>query len=157
MAPSFKPVHATWTGSTIYIKADGSVEPSDAPLVTSDKTTYFLTDDVTITSGDGIVVKRNNIILEGNNHTVTGPGWGEGVSLWNRVNVTIRNISVRSFGTGIYLDSSSNNTIYHNNFVANSQQVYSYNSVNSWDDGYPSGGKRALSTPTKAVGRGGHR
>jgi len=35
---------------------------------------------------------------------------------------------------------SSNNSIYHNNFVNNTNQTDTYNSVNVWDDGYPSGG-----------------
>ena len=41
-------------------------------------------------------------------------------------------------GTGIYFWIASNNTIYHNNFVNNDQQVYdgtSQLSVNSWDNG----------------------
>jgi len=42
---------------------------------------------------------------------------------------------------GIGLSYSSNyNSIFHNSFVNNSIQVYSYSSVNIWDDGYPSGG-----------------
>jgi len=41
---------------------------------------------------------------------------------------------------GIALPDSSNNSIYNNNFVDNIQQVYSYNSTNVWDNGYPFGG-----------------
>jgi len=41
---------------------------------------------------------------------------------------------------GMILAWSSNNIIYHNNFVNNTQQVDSYASTNIWDDGYPSGG-----------------
>ena len=41
---------------------------------------------------------------------------------------------------GIWLYYSSNNTIYHNNFVDNTVQAYSESSTNVWDDGYPSGG-----------------
>jgi len=41
---------------------------------------------------------------------------------------------------GIVLWNSSNNSIYHNNFVNNTLQVYTENSLNAWDDGYPSGG-----------------
>jgi hypothetical protein len=40
----------------------------------------------------------------------------------------------------IYLNSSSNNDIYHNEFIDNGAQVHSLDSVNVWDDGYPSGG-----------------
>jgi parallel beta-helix repeat protein len=37
-------------------------------------------------------------------------------------------------------ESSPNNRIYHNNFVNNLQHVNIQNTVNTWDDGYPSGG-----------------
>jgi len=40
----------------------------------------------------------------------------------------------------IYLWDSSNNVFCHNNFINNTYQVYTSNSVNVWDDGYPSGG-----------------
>jgi len=38
------------------------------------------------------------------------------------------------------LVDSSNNSIYHNDFVANTQQVSANGCTNSWDDDYPSGG-----------------
>jgi parallel beta-helix repeat protein len=41
---------------------------------------------------------------------------------------------------GIYLTSSSNNIIFHNNFINNTSQAYVYNSTNTWDNDYPSGG-----------------
>jgi hypothetical protein len=43
-------------------------------------------------------------------------------------------------GLGIELDSSSGNSIFHNNFIGNVKQVAPDSSVNTWDDGYPSGG-----------------
>jgi parallel beta-helix repeat protein len=36
--------------------------------------------------------------------------------------------------------NNSNNRIYHNNFINNLQHVTIQNSVNTWDDGHPSGG-----------------
>jgi parallel beta-helix repeat protein len=41
---------------------------------------------------------------------------------------------------GIWIGSSSNNLIYHNNFVNNTQQVIIDYANNVWDAGYPSGG-----------------
>jgi parallel beta-helix repeat protein len=42
---------------------------------------------------------------------------------------------------GVYLESSYNNVFYHNELIANTQsQVYSSNSINSWNTSYPSGG-----------------
>jgi parallel beta-helix repeat protein len=37
-------------------------------------------------------------------------------------------------------EGSPNNRIYHNNFVNNLQHVNILTTVNTWDDGYPSGG-----------------
>jgi len=54
----------------------------------------------------------------------------------NRINGN----NIANNGQGISLISSSNNKIYHNNFMGNPQQVYSLSSINTWDDGYPSGG-----------------
>ena len=36
--------------------------------------------------------------------------------------------------------NSSENIICHCNFVNNTEQAYSHNSTNAWDEGYPSGG-----------------
>jgi len=107
-----------WSGGTIYIRADGSVDPPDAPIIGVDDT-YYLTDDVQTTSGDGIVVERDNIILDGNGHTITGPGNAIGVRLNLRVNVIIINMTITSFDTGISLEYSSNNKISGNNITNN--------------------------------------
>jgi len=50
--------------------------------------------------------------------------------------VSLNNI----FGITLYL--SSDNIFFHNNFIDNAQQVNraDYESTNTWDDGYPSGG-----------------
>ena len=55
-------------------------------------------------------------------------------------NNTIVGNTVSNNDYGIFLDVSDNNTIFHNNFIGNTQQVDSTNSINIWDDGYPSGG-----------------
>jgi len=49
------------------------------------------------------------------------------------------------YPAGMSFFNSPNNTIYHNNFVENIMQVSRHSgeavaSINSWDDGYPSGG-----------------
>jgi len=243
-----------WTG-TIYIRADGSIDPPDAPIVTYDNITYTLTDNI-VSDGDGIVVERDNIVVDGAGYIVQGTGSGVGIDLTGRSNVTIKNMEIKAFnwesillyyssnnnisgnnitnsgygikvyyssnniitgnnitannehgiglgfalnnriygnnitannwagiyfydssnnntiignnitnnvGDGIYMDraaynmvvrnnieenyergicllSSSSNIIYHNNLINNTSQVYIENSLNVWDDGYPSGG-----------------
>jgi len=228
LAFSVQPVNAE---GTIYIRADGSIDPPDAPISTVDNVTYTLTGNI---SGDnGIVAERSNIIIDGAGYTLQGTGNGfHGFRLLCITNVTIRNTNIKNFFNGIWLDSSSNiaisgnnitnnrygiglynssnfnsisgnnitanngggisldyssnynsisrnnitnnmegiylyssysnsisgnnitnngygiylyflsdyNSIFHNNFINNGQQVYSLDSVNVWDDGYPSGG-----------------
>ena len=41
---NIQPVKA-WTG-TVYIRADGSIDPPDAPIITYDNVTYTLTDNI---------------------------------------------------------------------------------------------------------------
>jgi fibronectin type 3 domain-containing protein len=43
-------------------------------------------------------------------------------------------------GYGFYLDSSSNNSIYHNNIINNTIQAFDNMNNNFWNDTYPSGG-----------------
>jgi parallel beta-helix repeat protein len=246
---SVQPVKAEL--GTVYIMADGAIDPPTAPIFTADNVTYTLTGSIT-TNGSGIVVERDNITLDGAGYTVQSMRSGQGsefsgVDLAGRSNVTVKNMNIGGLGygqdTGIYLNDSSNNTltgnnitdvvcgilldsfsshnnvsgnnigngnsidsfygiilyyssynsvngnnlthfvqtmqygggygvwldsssyntisgnnitisevvgiyssessnnnIYHNNFINNAQQVYSVDSVNIWDDGYPSGG-----------------
>ena len=50
------------------------------------------------------------------------------------------NISLNKY-VGIWIKNSSHNNIYHNNFIGNKHHyIYTESSLNSWDDGYPSGG-----------------
>ena len=188
-AINVKPAKSTWTG-TVYIRADGSIDPPDAPITTYDNITYALTDNIT-SSGHGIVVERDNIIIDGKGYTLQGSESGNGFFLSGVNYVTIKNVNIKGFAIGILLSAesnyntisrnnisanseagiylymwcsdnrifgnnivdnaeiysvgikfaySSNNSICHNNFVNNSLHVYSIESVNIWDDGYPSGG-----------------
>jgi len=118
-AINIKPAKAEWTG-TVYIRADGSIDPPDAPITTLDNITYTLTDNIT-SSGDGIVVERNNIIIDGNGYTLycTGGYDSKGIYLNGRSNVTIKNINIQNFTDGIRLDYSSNNTINGSNIANN--------------------------------------
>jgi parallel beta-helix repeat protein len=214
---NIKDVKSAWTG-TVYIRADGRIDPPDAPIITYDNVTYTLTGNI-ISSADGIVVERNHIIIDGLGNTVVGGGKEfvtySGVKLSSINNVTITNINIKefycgiwlagsfsckiyrnnitrntfgiliwpgwlnaivknnvignalgiglypgahnnsitennimlNFGGGIAIVESTNNTVYHNNFVNNNPNIYiepsrpwKPPSINVWDDGYPSGG-----------------
>jgi len=113
------PVKAEWTG-TVYIRADGSIDPADAPITTYDNITYTLTDNIT-SSTSGIIIERDNIIFDGGNHTLQGAGEFAqiGIDLYESVNVTIKNIIIVNFDIGVYLNNSTNNLIRNNYLVTN--------------------------------------
>jgi len=52
--------------------------------------------------------------------------------------IYLNNITNNNYG--VHLESSDYNKFYHNNFVGNTKQVYLYDSIDYWDDDYPSGG-----------------
>jgi parallel beta-helix repeat protein len=65
----------------------------------------------------------------------------DGILLYSSSNNSILGNNIANNGYGIeFYFSSSYNSIFHNNFINNAQQVYSSNSVNVWNNGYPSGG-----------------
>jgi parallel beta-helix repeat protein len=108
----FQTVNAS---GTIYIRANGMVEPEEAPVSSVDNITYTLTGNII----DSIVVERDNILVDGAGYTVQGIGNGNGISLDGRRNVTIQDVEIISFWDGVYLYGSSNNRICRNRITAN--------------------------------------
>jgi len=82
---------------------------------------------------------RNNVtnnrsgvsLLGSHNNSLTGNSISK-----NDVGIELSRYSL----WGILVWYSSNNLIFHNNFINNTRQVESDGSLNTWDDGYPSGG-----------------
>jgi parallel beta-helix repeat protein len=100
---------------TIYIKADGSIEGTDKIL--QDRDVYIFTDDINAS----IVVESDNIVIDGAGYTIQ-PETAEdniGVNLYDRNNVTIRNIAVANFQTGIYLENTLQSRVIKCNFTTN--------------------------------------
>jgi len=113
---------------TIHIRADGSLDPPDAPISTVDNVTYTLTGNIT-SDTDGIVIERNNIVVDGASYTVQGTGSGTGIALSGRSNVTIRNVVIKKFFLGIELKRSTNNAVYGNDITANNGEgIWLYDS-----------------------------
>jgi len=97
---------------TVYIRADGSVDPPVAPILNVGNVSYTFTDDIY----DSIVVERDNVVIDGDGYTVKGTG--NGIYLSGRSNVTIKNMEIKAFGYGIRLVRSSDNSISGNNITA---------------------------------------
>jgi len=108
----------------IYIRADGSIDPPTAPIVTADNFTYTFTSNFS-SDGDGIVVERNNIVIDGAGCAVGGTGIEDsrGVCLYRTTNVTVQNMTIHFFYHGLYLHESSCNSIVGNNLIANTKDA----------------------------------
>ena len=128
------PVKADWTWTeTIYIKADGSIEPDTAPISTVDSITYTLTDNIVggiPEDTSAIVVERENIMINGAGFTVQGTGSGNGIelSMLGHSNVTLKNIEVTNFYMGILLVYSHNNTLTGNTATNNTFGIHLFSS-----------------------------
>ena len=138
-------IHPVRAIGTIYIRTDGSIDPPTAPIVTSDHIMYSLTGNISADSTDGIVIQRNNIILDGAGFTITGKmlNYSSGVVLDRANRVTVKNLLIRYFRNGIYGNVSSNNRIaetslaYNDhgiNFVSSNFNVIDGNDIyqNNW-------------------------
>jgi parallel beta-helix repeat protein len=87
---------------------------------------------ILIVTSSGNTVKENNVVNNTN-----------GFYVWTADNNSIIGNSISNNFYGIALDEASDNVIFHNNFVGNTYQVGIFTPlqfVNTWDDGYPSGG-----------------
>ncbi len=100
------------------------------------------------------VVAENNLTnntvairLQGPNYynnlsrnVITGAQYGIRIQYSANFNAIFQN-NMSQNDCGFYIEYSTQNSIWHNNFVDNDQQVYaSAGSINSWDHGHPSGG-----------------
>ena len=105
---SFPQIGIVKAESTIYIRADGSVEGTDK--IQQEGNVYTFTSNIY----DSIVVERDNIVVDGAGYTLEGaPIWLE-----NRRNVTIKNMQITHSGEGIRLmGKCENNTIIGNNIT----------------------------------------
>lgn len=123
---------AVSAGATIYIRANGSVDPSTASIKRNGDI-YTLTGNI-ISDTNGIVVERDNIIIDGAGHTFQGTG-GTGIDLSHRSNITMRNMEIKMYNTGmfdsgIFLNYSSNDSISGNIITADYGIVFSSNCIN---------------------------
>ena len=117
---NIQPVRAS---GTIYIRADGSIDPSDA-AISSDNATYTFINDI----NDSLVVERGHIIIDGAGHRLRGTGafsrvlWAPppaGIDVSGVDNVTIKNVDIESFETGVLFSSTCHSVLSGNNIADN--------------------------------------
>jgi parallel beta-helix repeat protein len=88
--------------------------------------------NVNIAGSGGVMAIENNLVEDSGRY---------GIYLTGATNSVVAGNSIVKNGYGMRLYSSSNNLIFHNNFIDNTN--YNANDdggSNSWDDGYPSAG-----------------
>ena len=97
----------------IHIRADGSIEPSTANIVTNDKIHYAFTAN----NSQRIIIERDNIALNGNGFTLQGSD-NYGIAIFGRNNVIIANLTIAQFqGAAIGIEHSKNIIITRNNLI----------------------------------------
>jgi parallel beta-helix repeat protein len=115
---------------TIYIWPDGSIYPPTAPIQ-KDGDLYTINGNIT-SDADGIIVYKNNTVIDGAGYTLQGTGNGEGIYLAITTNVTTKNMIITTFYSGIYFSNgSSNNNITGNCIKNNACGIEAYGSSNN--------------------------
>lgn len=112
-----QPCKAQYLG-LVFINANGTIEPTDAPIKKEGEI-YRLTGDI-----ESIRIKRSNIILNGNGHTIPASdpsslpigrsSNSNGVLLDSVENVVVMNLTVKAVYCGIFLDRTRNCTLVNN-------------------------------------------
>ena len=123
LAFNLQPVRAT---GTVYIRADGSIDPPTAPIQRNGDT-YTLTDNI----NDSIVVEKNHTIIDGSGYVLQGFGSGDGFHLSCVSNVTIQRTRIQEFYRGIYLYYSSDCIVSRNSMTNNSRSIELHGASNN--------------------------
>jgi len=111
---------------TVYIRADGSIDPADAPIQ-RDGETYTFTGDLNGT----IIVERDYITIDGNGHQLRGTGNETGIEVHGRLGVAIQNIQFMSFNCGVWLNHSRSCAARVNDFANCSGSFWLFGSSNT--------------------------
>jgi parallel beta-helix repeat protein len=123
LAFNIQPVRAS---GTIYIRADGSIDPPTAPIQRHGNL-YVLTGNIS----SSIVIQKSNITVEGDGYSVQGSQSGNGFDLTSISNVTITNTNIMGFMYGIMIHLCSKCKIIGNNVTQNlSYGIYLFESSN---------------------------
>lgn len=108
-------IHPVRAVGTIYIRMSGSIDPPTANITSADNVTYTFTSDIQ----DSIAVERNDIVVDGAGYAIQGSKLGEAIRMYARSNVTLRNMKITRFLTGVRVDDSSTYiTVYNITFVS---------------------------------------
>ena len=118
--------HHIWiqeTKSTIYLPEDCGVYGSWNEITATCTLDKALIGTVEIT--------KNDIILDCNKHSISGPGFKYGLYLYDRSGVVVTNCNINNFSRGIALFYSNNNELVNNNVSGNWTGIHIHDSTDN--------------------------
>lgn len=152
MLISSKPASSQGQLETIFIRPDGTINPSNVPIQNNGNV-YTFTDNVY----DPILVQKSNVTLDGAGYSLIGPlteaqrksepvlGTGPNTTLppyiigldcdKNVNGLTIKNLNVKNFNVGVYIRTTIN-TLIDNAVSANTVGVLLSGSANKINRNY---------------------
>lgn len=106
----------------IFIRSDGSVVPSTAPIK-REGDVYVFTDDII---NNSIVVERSNVEIDGAGHKLQGLGFlnGTGFDLKNVKGVTIKRVKISEFYWGVHMYLCSYCMLLENEMSNNAYGIF---------------------------------
>lgn len=81
---------------------DQPEEEISEPTVITEPGNYTLTDDITVRSGNGIIIASDNVSLSGGGNTITGKGSGTGIFATLSTNIFVEDMIISDFDRGIF-------------------------------------------------------
>ncbi len=112
----------------VYIRENGQIDPMTVNITTLDNVTYSFNG----TNYAFLKIERGNIVVDGSDYALEGTNWGVGLS-WSHVsNITVKNLKISGFDTGVSVYNSSNNVFYGNEITDNNH--FGFNIYSSSND-----------------------
>ncbi|MCW4047735.1 MAG: right-handed parallel beta-helix repeat-containing protein [Candidatus Bathyarchaeota archaeon] len=131
-----------WTGE-IRIAPDGAVQGTD--MITRSGNLYTLVGELSGSVDNGqifITIEKDGVVFDGSGRTIQGTGTGVAIAAHGRKDITIKNIRIINFGTGIELrsiDFESNSTASNNRVLDNYLETAYFGMTLDTTDAFVSG------------------
>jgi len=121
---SFPQIEVVKAQGSIYIREDGSVEGTDK--IQRDGDVYTFTDNI---GNQSVVVEKDDVIIDGAGFSIEGKDTSSaqpenyGILVERINNVTIRNVAIRHFLYGLFINGSFRNRITNCKIISNTKGI----------------------------------
>jgi parallel beta-helix repeat protein len=83
-----------------------------------------LTEDIGPCTGDGIIIKKDGIMLDGDGYKILGSGNGNGVIVKGKKDITVKNLFIQGFEEGIMVQQAAGSNISTNRVRENGVGIF---------------------------------